>query len=132
MKKIIICAVAFIAVLTANASLATVTNRSSSPTKVETNDKNRTWVEDVKGWNSANGKEATVRIYKTTDYKGELVYEATTKAENGYESNPFYVYITTNPKYKEHYRYWVKTGMVGCYFFNSNKISRSYNKTKSL
>ena len=50
MKKIIICTVAFIAVLTANASLATVTNRSSSPTKVETNDKNRTWVEDVKGW----------------------------------------------------------------------------------
>lgn len=35
MKKIIICAVAFIAVLTASASLITVTNESSSPIKSE-------------------------------------------------------------------------------------------------
>lgn len=35
MKKIIICAVAFIGVLTASASLITVTNESSSPTKSE-------------------------------------------------------------------------------------------------
>lgn len=85
-------------------------------------DNEESYVCSVVGWNSANGEKTSLNIYFVRWKYGSPSYIAREVDSNGNVSSLHgTVKIVTNPDYSSHYRYYVKTGIVGAYFFNTNR-----------
>ncbi|MBR6746158.1 MAG: hypothetical protein IKL83_02145 [Muribaculaceae bacterium] len=86
---------------------------------------NEEYICTVKGWNSANGEYATIRIYLRHSTCDDI-YIGREVNERGVSSLYGVVKLVTNPNYQNRYKYYVKTGLIGAFFFNSDKLNRKY------
>lgn len=84
----------------------------------------------VWGWNNWTGEEKQILIYFAEDDCQGARYIGREISYNGEPSTISWgeVKITTNPAYRDDYRYYVKTGSIGCYFFNTNAINEEYTE----
>lgn len=87
-----------------------------------------TYVCTVWGWNNATGEEQKINIYIChSRYSG--TYYVGREVTNGNVSSLYgIVKLVTNPSYSREYKYFVKTGMVGAFFFNTNRLNDNYLK----
>lgn len=74
----------------------------------------------VKGWNSGNGEIATIRIFLKRSTCGDY-YIGREVNNNRVSTLHGTVKRVTNPSYSSRYKYFVKTGLIGAFFFNTRE-----------
>lgn len=119
--------VVFILAILGTASSSATPTPTTSSTSYEV-PKNEDYVCTVEGWNSATGEFATIRIYLQHTPCNDI-YIGREVDEDGVSSLYGVVKFVTNPKYEKRYKYFVKTGLVGGFFFNSRKLQAQYVRT---
>lgn len=86
-----------------------------------------TYVCTVYGWNNFDGKKQKINVYLYQSKYGGTYYVGRDVDKNGLISTiSGVVKLVTNPEYRGYYTYYVKTGMVGAYFFNTRSLNRDY------
>lgn len=88
---------------------------------------NETYVCTVQGWNNANGEEKQINIYlRQSNYMKPCYIGRTVDASGNVSSLSGFVKFVTSSTYSSNYRYCVKTGFVGSYMFNTNRLNEKY------
>ncbi len=107
--------------------LLMVCNFANAYSQGGTSTRNETYVCSVIGWNNVDGSECKFHIYLKKSSYSEPCYVGREVDENGEESS-FYnqVSFVVSSTYSGEYTYCIKSGFIGAYLFNSNRLDDKY------